>query len=50
MATGACATLSTCCQSLPSSEQSACTPIISLGDQMTCQTALDAFVDAGVCP
>jgi hypothetical protein len=34
---------------LPSAAQSGCTDIANLNDQPTCQTALSAYDDAGLC-
>jgi hypothetical protein len=48
--TGSCSSLSTCCGTLPSADQSGCDTIASANDQAECQSALNAYVSANLCP
>jgi hypothetical protein len=40
----------TCCQSLPSSGQSACEAVTTGNNQSYCQIALSGFQEGGLCP
>jgi hypothetical protein len=39
----------TCCGTLPSADQSACTMLAGYNNQQGCSAALGGFQDAGIC-
>jgi hypothetical protein len=44
-----CASLSTCCASVPAADQSSCDAIVSEGSDTTCSEELTAYTNAGLC-
>lgn len=48
-ATGMCATLATCCSSVPGAAMSSCTTLANTNNQAACQALVAGLQDAGVC-
>jgi hypothetical protein len=47
--TGACASLDACCQTLSAQMYSACETVVSQGNDATCQSIHDTYVQSGYC-